>query len=197
MTRQQTRFVLCAAVLTAGVVGCATVPAPFVRTKPDYEGLPADALHDVALEIEQAVAAQNREPDIPDRDGVIVNTELIQLAIRMRAGRFEQLNAFLTAGYGVEKRNGHIYILHSKEYKKETTRRQRNRDAQMIQGETENRWTVYEGIVKASGFPKKALSAVQEIFHEARLETLAEGQKFESPSGDTVEKTSGDAKGSK
>ncbi|HEO70261.1 MAG TPA: hypothetical protein ENN80_03295 [Candidatus Hydrogenedentes bacterium] len=168
------------------VAGCGTASVPFVHMKPKYTEVPLDTLREVALRVEQAIQAGEREPDIPDRDGIVLNTDLIRQAIRMRAARSEHLNAFLDQGYAVEKRNGHVYILRTKEYQKATTGRERNRNAQLILGEAENRWAIYEGIVDASDLPKRSLSAIQEVFHEARLKCMKPGQKYENAQGDIV-----------
>lgn len=165
-------------------VGCASIGsnplAAFVHAKPDFKGLPQDALKAVALEIEKGVAEGNREPAIADRDGVVVSSELVRQCLRTRAARFERLDEFLGQGYGVEGSNGLVYISKSKDYKKATSRKQRDRDAQLVLSENEDRWTLFEGIIKSSGFPSGSLSAIQDIFHEARVETMRDGQQYEN-----------------
>ncbi len=170
------------------LAGCSTVHNPFWRIKADYSNLPETALRAVAADIEQAVAEGNREPDIPDRDGVIVNRPEIRQAIRARAARRGILSEFLDTGHAYEKRNGLVYLLPSKEYRKSTKRRQRDRNALLIMNENNDRWTLYEGIVKASNLPPRALSAVQEIFYQARIERLSPGHKYENLEGEIVEK---------
>lgn len=170
------------------LAGCSTVHNPFWRMKPDFSNLPAEALRGVAADIEQAVAEGNREPDIPDRGGVMVNTPEIRQAIRARAARKQILDEFLDTGHAYEKRNGLVYLLPSKEYRKSTRRRQRDRNALLIMNENNDRWTLYEGIIKASNLPPRALSAVQEIFHLARIEQMAPGHKYETLEGEIVEK---------
>jgi hypothetical protein len=54
--------------------------------------------------------------------------------------------------------------------------------------ENDNRWTIFEGILKASNFPPRALSAIQETFHEARVASMEPGQKYEDSSGAIQEK---------
>jgi len=170
------------------LAGCSTFHNPFWRMKPDYSNLPEEALRAVAADIEQAVREGNRESDIADRDGVMVNTPEIRQAIRARAARREILSEFLDTGHAYEKQNGLVYLLPSKEYRKSTKRRQRDRNALLIMNENNDRWTLYEGIVKASNLPPRALSAVQEIFHEARVEYMSPGHKYETPEGEIVEK---------
>jgi len=169
-------------------VGCVSVPNPFVHMKPDYNTVPADLLKEVALDIERAVQAGEREPGIADREPIVVNTEAIAQAIKMRAARSALVNEFLDTGFGREERNGLIKILHSKEYKKGTTARERDRFAMLVLSENNDRWVLYEGLLKSSRFPSRALGAVQDTFHQARVECMMPGQAYEDASGETVRK---------
>lgn len=187
MKRRAGIFLAVAVLLSAG---CSHIANPFWRSKPNYGLLPEEAMRAVAREIEQAVRDGNRDPDIADRDGIVVNTPEIRQAIRMRAARNELVQALLNAGHACEKPGGHLYVILSKEYKKTTTRRQRDRDALVINNEADNRWTLYEGIVKASRLPARARSAVQKIFYEVRVELMTPGQKYQTPEGEVVVKGS-------
>jgi hypothetical protein len=180
--------------LVAAVAGCHT----FTRVKPDYRDLPVDALREVALEIEQAVQRGDREPEISDREGIVVSTEAIRHAIRTRAARSELVNELLDRGHGWEKRGGLLATDRGKEYKKATTRQQRDRDALLVMSENDDRWVLYEGILKASGISPKSLSATQLIFFEARVKCMRNGQKYEDESGERAyvggaPKSTGDA----
>ena len=168
--------------------GCTSVINPLVHMKPDYTDLPVEAMREVAGEIEQAVRDGNREPQIADREGIVVNDDLIVQAIRTRAARFERLDQFLDTGFAKEGRNGLVYVCRTKEYKKATTRRERDRNAHLVMNENNDRWALYESIIKAGKFPPRSLSAVQEIFHQARVNTMSKGQKFEDDSGQAVRK---------
>ncbi len=170
--------------LLVGMCGCHT----FVQMKPDYADVPVDTLRAVAREIEQAVHDGNRDFSIADRDGVIVNTESVQQAIRTRAARAHLVDAFLETGHAWETRNGLLDILRTGEYKKFGTSRDRDRNALMVLGENTDRWAIYEGIVDASHFRSKSLGAVQRIFFEARLEFLPDGAKYESEDGEVAYK---------
>ncbi len=170
------------------LMGCGTVTNPFVHIKPDYSQLPVEAMRKVARDIEQAVQSGNRDPQIPDRDGIVVNTDLVRQSIRTRAARSEYLNAFLDTGHAMEGRDGLVYILRTKDYKKSTTSRERDRNALLIQGENADRWTLYEGVLKAGHFSPRSLSAIQEIFYQARLDAMPQGHKYEDASGAIVRK---------
>lgn len=167
-------------VLVTGLCGCHT----FVKMKPDYAELPVESLRDVAREIEVTVRDGNRDFSIADRDGIVVNTDVIQQAIRTRAARAHLVAAFLETGHAWERRNGLIDVLRTREYKKFGTSRDRDRNALMVYGENTDRWAIYEGIIDAGHFPAKSLGAVQRIFFEARLECLDDGTKYESESGE-------------
>jgi len=163
--------------------GCISIGNPFIHSKPNYAKLPAEEMKAVAAEIERAIQSGDREPTIADRGGIVVNTEAIKQAIRTRAARSEILNAFLDSGYAREDRTGLISIVHSKEYKKSANGNKRDRDALLIMSENSNRWAIYQGIREASNLPSGSLSAIQAIFHDARVQCLKPGQKYEDESG--------------
>ena len=168
--------------LVLGMAGCHT----FVKMKPDYSEVPADALRAVALEIERAVQEGNRQPEIASRDGVLVDGDVVKQAIRTRAARSELVNAFRASGHAWERRNGMLHIIRSEEYKKLGDRHDRDRKALLIYSEEQDRWALYEGIIKDSNFPPRSLGAVQRIFHEARLELMPAGQKYEDAAGNVA-----------
>ncbi|MCP4641007.1 MAG: DUF1318 domain-containing protein [bacterium] len=179
--------ILLVALALAVAAGC-TRSNPFVRMAPDYGEVPQETLAEAVSEIETAVKAGNREPDIADRGGVVVNTPEMRQAIKMRAARAELLSALLDAGHAWELSSGLVATLRTKAYKQATTRQERNRNALLVMNENENRWTLYEGLRKASKFPPRSLSAVQQSFFEARIKTLSPGQKYEGPDGETLAK---------
>lgn len=174
--------------MCAAMCGCASIGIPFLHQEPSYGQLPAESLKAVALEVERAVQEGNRDAQIADRDGIVLNTDVIRQAIRTRAARAELVNEALDKGYAIERPNGHLYILRTPEYKKETTGRERDRIAMLVGDEAVNRWAIYEGIADASKLPRRSLSAIQEIFHQARIDVMKEGQKYEGPSGETIVK---------
>ena len=163
--------------------GCISIGGPFFHAKPDYTKLPVDVMKEVALEIEQGVQKGEREPNIADRGGIVLSTDAIKQAIRTRAARSELLNEFLNSGHACEGRTGLISILRTKDYKKSASSRQRDRDALLIMSENSNRWAIYEGIVDASKLTPGSLSAIQAVFHDARVQCMTQGQKYEDASG--------------
>jgi len=169
------------------VAGCISISNPFLHGKPDYTKLPADSLNAVALEIEQAVQEGNREPAVKDRDGIVVSSEPIVQAVRMRAARVELLNEFLDSGFGREDKNGLVKIMGSKEYTKATSGRERNRNAMLVLNENNDRWTIYEGIVKVSKI-RGATATIQDAFHQARVAVMKPGQKYQDAEGNTAVK---------
>lgn len=175
------RYLLVSIVVACG--GCVSLGNPFVHIKPNYAKLPAEVMKQVALEIEQAVQKGEREPNIADRDGIVVNTDIIKQAIRTRAARSEIVNVFLDSGHAFEAQNGLISVLRTKDYKKSSTSKQRDRNALLVMSENENRWALYEGIVEASKLPSGSHSAVQAIFHDARIQCMTVGQKYEDAAG--------------
>lgn len=175
-------------ILIVGAAGCVSLTNPFVHLKPDYTALPADALRQVATEIEKAVQKGEREPKIADREGIVVNDPAVMQAIRMRAARTTLVNELLDAGHVIEARNGTVTIVRNKDYKKATTGKQRDRNALVVMNENNDRWTLYEGILKASHFQRRSLSAIQASFYEAHVASMAPGQKYEDANGQTVVK---------
>jgi hypothetical protein len=168
--------------------GCASVVNPFTHLTPDYSIVPENALRAVAVEIETAVAAGDRDVQIQDREGVVVSTPEIQQAIRTRAVRAALVKAFLDSGHACEQRSGMLNTLRSGDYKRSTSKRDRDRNALVVMGENSDRWALYEGIVAASKFPPRARGAVQDAFYRARLEQLGAGQKYEAEDGQIVSK---------
>lgn len=171
----------------AALGGCQSVANPFVYMKPDYSELPADAMQALALEIETAVQQGVRDPQIAGRDGLVLN-EQVRQAIHTRAARGELLNEFRAAGYGIELSKGLIEIGRDKEYRQKTSSKERDRNAILIMSENEDRWTIYEGIIDASKLPARSLSAVQQIFFDARLQVLPSGQLYTDERGEVVAK---------
>ncbi len=158
----------------------------FVHMKPDYAELPADGLRDVALAIEQAVADGERAPSLPSRDGIVLSGDAVLQAIRTRAARSELIVGFRGTGHIAEMRNGTVKIINSREYKKESRRGDKSRNALLIMSENDDRWRLYEGLVEDNNFPPRSLSAIQQIFFEARLQTLATGDRYEDENSEIV-----------
>ncbi len=175
-------LILVTVILTTG--GCASVQNAFFSTEPDYAGLPVDDIEQAATAIERAVAAGERNPQLPQLPNLKIDTDLIEQAIRSRTARFEMLDAFLDTGHFVEKANGLVSILRTNEYKKSTTRHQRDRNALVVMAENEDRWTLYESLLDANDFPNRSLAAIRAIFHQARIQTMKKGQKYEDSAGD-------------
>jgi len=158
----------------------------FIKMKPDYTELPVDGLHNVARAIEQAVADGVREPSLPSQDGIVLSGDAVLQSIRTRAARSELINGFRDTGHAAEMRNGTIAVVHSREYKKGSRGSDRSRNALLIMSENDDRWKLYEGLVKANNFPPRSLSAVQRIFFEARIEALAPGQRYEDEDSELI-----------
>jgi hypothetical protein len=186
MITLMTRRAAAAAVVSFVLAGCATVNT-FVPLRPDYSDLPLDALRATAAEVERAVAAGEREAALPQY-GINLDTPEIRQALRERAIRAPLVHAFLETGHAYEQRGGLLSILRTKEYKKSGTSSERDRNAQIVISENAARWTLYEGLLKANNFSRKNLSAVQEIFAEARVNELPPGAAYEAADGSIVRK---------
>lgn len=168
------------------LVGCQSIGVPFLAARPDYSEVPVDALREVARDIEQIVADEQREFTLADRGGIVVSAEDVRHAIRTRAARHELLSMLLDSGHAWERRHGHVWVIRTREYRKFGTSRDRDRYALMVDGESADRWTIYEGIVRDSNLSPKALPAVQRIFFEERVKLMAPGQKYETESGEVA-----------
>ena len=181
----RTLAIVCCALLLAG---CVSISNPFVRMKPDYAAVPEEALRTAARAMEVAVQEGRRDATIADQDGLVVNTPEIMQAMRTRAARYELLAAFMNTGHAWEQRSGLVSILRTKDYKKATTRQQRDRHALSVMSENTDRWIIYEGLLEANNLPPRALSAVQAIFFEARRDVLRTGWKYEDEHGNPATK---------
>jgi hypothetical protein len=169
-----------------GCAGTGPVASPFTRGKTDFDRIPADAVRQAAAEIERQVYDGNRGPVLTDLDALVIDTPEIRQAVRTRAARVELVNAMLDAGHAWERRNGRLWIIRSDDYKAATTSRKRDLDAIMVNSENRDRWTLYEGILDANSLPQAGLSAVQEIFFDARRELMKSGQKYEGDPDEPV-----------
>lgn len=165
----------------AGVVlaGCSTTNA-FISMKPDYSALPADDLKALAGAIEGIVAAGEEEFALESVGGIVVDTPEIRQAVRTRVIRQPLVTEFLDGGFGIEEGNGLLAIQRGSAYKKATTSAQRDREALVVMSENKNRWTIYEGLLKANNWPPASLSAIQETFFQARVPLMKTGQQHES-----------------
>jgi hypothetical protein len=170
------------------VQGCASMANPFVRQKPRYNEVPVESLQAAAQAIEAAVARGDREAAIPPQEGLALDDPAVAQIIRKRAARSELVSMVLDTGHAHEQRGGLIALKPSRAYREETTRRERDRHALIILEENNDRWLLYEGLVKASNLPSRSLSAVQEAFHEARVANLAAGQRYENADGEITVK---------
>lgn len=172
---------VCAVLLLTA--GCSTLGGAFGGVRPDYKEVPEEELRQLARQIERTVALGDRDAVIESTGGLVVDTPELQQAIRSRAARVGLVSALLDSGHAWERRNGLIDIQRTRAYKEYGTSRDRDRNALMVLSENEDRWTIYEGIVKASGLRPKARGAVQLVFHEERLNVMEPGQKFENAQG--------------
>ena len=171
--------------------GCTSVnslTSAFTSMRPDYTDLPADDMRALAAGIEKAIAEGNREVVVLSSGPLKVDDDVIQQAIRTRAARGKLVSELLDRGHAWERSNGLVAIIRTSEYKKSGTSRSRDREAVLVMGENDDRWAIYEGVLKHNNLPPSALGGIQRIFHEERLVTMAPGQKFETESGDAAAK---------
>ncbi len=182
---KRSTFLTVAVMLAAG---CQSVVGTVAHVKPDYSELPAEAVRAAAEQIERDVIAGRRDADLPAVQGLSLDSAAVKQAVRTRAARAELVNQLLDAGYAWEKGNGHIYLRPNGAYKKATTRQQRDRNAMIVAGETNDRWAIYEGIMEANHLSPGALSAVQKLFFEARTQVMRDGQQYEAASGEVAVK---------
>ncbi len=170
-------------ILILAVGGCTSIGSPFMRLKPDYSTVPESELRAAARSIEQAVIQGEREPQLGDWAGIVLDAPEISQALRSRAARSHLIQELLNAGHAYEQNSGTIATLRTRDYKRGTTRKQRDQHALLIMSENQNRWALYESIVKASGWAPKSLGAVQTVFFEERRALMAPGQRYEDAEG--------------
>lgn len=183
------KTLLSAFVAVALLGGCATTPSiPLLRSEPKLDTVPEAELRAVAEAVEAAVRAGNTQPAIASQGPIVADFPELQQAVRSRALRYSLINAFLDSGHAYETDNGLIAVIRTKEYKSEGNAQDRDRDALLVMSENNNRWAIYEGIVKNSNLPARALSSVQEIFRQVRTAGMSAGQKFQEPGGEIITK---------
>ena len=182
------RIALVVLCFTCLLPGCRTVVNPFVAMRPDYSQVPVELLRTASLAVETAISQGNRTFDPATVSGVRLDSDEILQAIRTRAARQEMVDDFLNTGHAFEQRNGLLNIQRTSAYKRFGTSRDRDRQALLVMGENADRWAIYEGIVKLNNYPSRGLSAVQELFHEARVANLEPGQKYQGVDGQILSK---------
>lgn len=157
------------------VAGCSTTNS-LIHLSPDYSELPAAEVRSLADEIESIVNEGQADYTLEHSGGLNIQTPEMNQAIRTRAIRHGLISELLDSGFAEEGRNGLIAIKRSSAYKNATTSRQRDREALLVMSENDNRWTLYEGLLEANEWAPRSLSAVQEIFLQARVPLMKAGQ---------------------
>ena len=165
------------------LTACARITSPFTTMRPDYSNVPEAELSAFALAVEKSVLEGDRNAVFEGYAGVVTDNEEILQAIHTRAVRSELVQALLDSGHAYEQAQGTICIIRSREYKNQTSRRERDQNALVVMSENANRWTLYEGLCKASNWQRKSLGAVQESFFQARVQSMPSGQKYENADG--------------
>lgn len=165
------------------LTACARITSPFTTMRPDYSTVPEEELQAFALAVERAVVEGDRKAVFDGYAGIASDNEEIVQAVHTRAARSELVQALLDSGHAYEQSQGTICILRTRAYKNETNRRERDHNALLVMGENANRWTIYEGLLKASKWQRKSLGAVQDSFFRARVQTMSSGQKYETADG--------------
>ncbi len=171
-------------VTTLVFCGCQSV----MSLRSDYAPFPKQALQEAAMEIEQAVQRGEREPKAVEHGGVVLTQPDLLQAVRSRAARVELINKLLATGFAWERANGLVEIRSNSDYKRQTTRQQRDTNALTVMNENADRWALYESLIKASNWAPKNLDAVQSIFHDARVKAMPEGVAYEDSTGESVQK---------
>ena len=184
-------------VARAGIAGCVllcacstirSVTSSITPASRNYADLPVEELREVAREIERSVFEQVTEPRLTSSGTLRVDDPRIVQSIRTRSLRYSILDAFRSRGHSWERRNGRLWIIRSSAYRDSTTSQQRNRDAFLVYSENEDRWRLYEAIIDANDLRNDTLQAIEEVFFEARLEFMGQGQLYENSQGDPVAK---------
>ena len=175
--------------LCAVLMGCQTVTdsIPFTGAgRPDFSTLPEAEMRQAAAAIERIVENGERNAELPAVPGINLDHEAIHHAISTRTARVQLVREMRMAGHAWERRDGLLHRRTSREYNRATTRRERDRHGLVVYSENQNRWELYEGIVKANNLRPKALGAVRAVFAEARAEAMGPGQLYEDVSGEPV-----------
>lgn len=173
-----------ALLLTMAACGSTGGSIPIIQTRPDYNQLPVETIRLVATEFEGYVAQEIREPELEDRENLIIDTPEVRQALRSRAARYTLVQDMLDSGHMMEQRNGKISILRSGAYKDATDRRERDRHALIVISENRDRVTIYESLQQANVLTSGSREAIAEIFARERFDRLEPGQKYQDESGD-------------
>lgn len=175
--------------LCAVLMGCQTIGAavPFTGGgRPDYSTLPEAEMRQAAAAIERIVESGERNATLPTVPGIHLDAETIRHAIQTRAARVHLVEELRMGGHAWERRDGLLHRRPSRDYNRATTRRERDRHGLVIYSENQNRWELYENIVRENNLRPKALDAVKAIFADARVEAMSPGQLYEDATGEAV-----------
>jgi len=169
------RLVLCV-VLTAALMGCAMFGPG------SAESLDAETARQIASLVETVVAGDMEAELLPDSVGsVTIRLPAVMAAIESRRNRFASCARYKELNCIGENREGLA------EYRKCDAcqnRGTRNLVYALIVAENDDRWSIYEGIVKSNHLGRSARKTLQQSFraeHEARASS---GELYQTPEGE-------------
>ncbi len=116
----------------------------------------------IAALIEDVVVGRAAIVSMPESvDGVIIGQPDVTAAIESRQTRFDACARYKTMQCIGENRRG---LAHYRKCEACEDRQVRNQVYMLIISENDDRWAIYEGIVKGNRLPSPALKTLQEAF---------------------------------
>jgi hypothetical protein len=159
--------------------------AMFGKGKP----FPEESMKKLVTSIEDAVRQGDREAKIPECDGLTAaSTEFAQL-LRTRAARYPAYQELMDAGYGYEEQDGLVAINATKDYRKATKSRERARHALVVLQENNDRWAMYDTLLKENKIGGGKLKQLRAIFGAVRVGGMPQGWLYQDADGKIVGKT--------
>lgn len=149
---------------------------------------PEDSARRLATSIEEAVRTENREASLPEGDGIKASSPDLMQVLRTRAARYPAYKELMDAGYGYEERGGLVAIRTSKDYRKATKSNERARHALVVLQENNDRWAMYDAILKENRMGAAKQKQLRSIFAQVRNEVMPEGWFYQDENGKVVAK---------
>ena len=149
---------------------------------------PEDSVKKLAANIEEAVRSENRDVKLPETDEVKASSPDLMQVLRTRAARYPAYKELMDAGYGYEERGGLVAIHTSKEYRKATKSNERARHALVVLQENNDRWAMYDAILKENRMGSGKQKQLRAIFTQVRNTGMPEGWLYQDENGKVVAK---------
>ena len=158
------------------VVSCAAIDPRSGRS------LDADTARRIAVFIEDVAAGSAEVSSLPESvDGVMIGQPDVRTAIESRRARFDECARYKAVQCIGENRRGLAQYRKCDECE---DRQVRNVVDMLILSENDDRWAIYEVIVKGNRLPSSALKTLREAFRAEHESRASSGDLYQTQAGE-------------